>query len=348
MTTFLGRAAVVNAAMAAALVMLSCTSPAAGIATGYDPLAVPDDVAGPLSRVIDLDVVDDDRDRTIPIRVHLPTGPADSSDVAEPLPVVLFSHGLGGSREGPRFLAEHWSARGYVAVFLQHPGSDTAVWRDEEPGRRLAAMREAASLKNFQLRVWDVPRVLDQLEAWNRAAGHPLAGRLDLGHVGMSGHSFGAQTTQAVSGQSFPLIGRRFTDDRIKAAVIMSPGSPQGRRDPRAAFADVTIPWLLMTGTKDTALIGGQSVESRLAVFPALPPGGKYELVLHDAEHSVFSDRPLPGDRERRNPAHHRAILALSTAFWDVMLLGDPAARAWLDGDGPQHLLDQDDRWQTK
>jgi len=30
------------------------------------------------------------------------------------------------------------------------------------------------------------------------------------------------------------------------------------------------------------------------------------------------------------------------------MLLDDPAARAWLDGDGPQQLLDQDDRWQTK
>jgi predicted dienelactone hydrolase len=345
MKTCLCRAAAVLIAMTGALAERSCTASGAEAATHYDPLAVPDHVAGSSTRVIDLDVADGDRDRTIPIRVHLPTAPA---DVAEPFPVVLFSHGLGGSRAGPRFLAEHWSARGYVAVFLQHPGSDTAVWRDEQPGRRMAAMQSAASLENFQLRVRDVPRVLDQLEAWNRAADHPLAGRLELGDVGMSGHSFGAQTTQAVSGQSYPLIGRRFTDDRIKAAVIMSPGSPQGRRDPRGAFADVTIPWMLMTGTKDAALIGGQSVESRLAVFPALPPGGKYELVLHDAEHSVFSDRPLPGDREPRNPAHHRAILALSTAFWDAMLLDDPAARAWLDGDGPQQLLDEDDRWQTK
>ena len=348
MNTFLCRAAAVLIAITAAVAAMPSTSSGAETATDYDPLAVPDEAASPSSRVIDFDVVDADRDRTIPIRVHLPTPPADSSDVAEPLPVVLFSHGLGGSREGPRFLAEHWAARGYVAVFLQHPGSDTAVWRDEPLARRMAAMRDAASLENFQLRVRDVPRVLDQLEAWNRKAGHPLAGRLDLRHVGMSGHSFGAQTTQAVSGQSFPLIGRRLTDDRIKAAVIMSPGSPQGRLDPRGAFADVTIPWLLMTGTKDTSLIGSQSVESRLAVFPALPPGGKYELVLHDAEHSVFSDRPLPGDREPRNPAHHQAILALSTAFFDATLRDDEAAQAWLDGDGPAHVLDEDDRWQTK
>ncbi len=29
----------------------------------------------------------------------------------------------------------------------------------------------------------------------------------------------------------------------------------------------------------------------------ALPAGNKYELVLDKAEHSVFTDRPLPGDK---------------------------------------------------
>lgn len=332
----------------ASLVALRGTSLGADGVAAYDPLAITDRLADAAIGPIDLDVVDDDRGRTIPIRVHLPAFPAGSAETVQPCPVVLFSHGLGGSREGPRFLAEHWSKRGYVAVFLQHPGSDMAVWRDEQPGRRMAAMRDAASVTNFGLRIRDVPRVLDQLDAWNREAGHPLAGRLDLDRVGMSGHSFGAQTTQAVSGQSLPLIGQRSTDRRIKAAVVMSPGSPQGRRDPTGAFADVAIPWLLMTGTKDTSLIGGQTVESRLAVFPALPPGGKYELVLHGAEHSAFTDRPLPGDREPRNPAHHRAILALSTAFWDAMLRDDAAARAWLDGDGPRSVLSPDDRWQKK
>ena len=62
------------------------------------------------------------------------------------------------------------------------------------------------------------------------------------------------------------------------------------------------IPWLLMTGTKDVAPIGEADLESRLAVFPALPPGGKYELVLDDAEHSAFTDRALPGDTGRATP----------------------------------------------
>jgi hypothetical protein len=100
--------------------------------------------------------------------------------------------------------------------------------------------------------------------------------------------------------------------------------------------------------THDKAPIGNADVQSRLAVFPALPRGGKYEVVLDRAEHSAFSDRSFPGDVEPRNPNHHRAILALTTAFWDAYLRRDAEAKTWLDGDGPGHLLEAADRWQTK
>jgi hypothetical protein len=95
-------------------------------------------------------------------------------------------------------------------------------------------------------------------------------------------------------------------------------------------------------------VLGAAEMKLRLAVFPALPAGGKYELVLYDAEHSVFTDRPLPGETAKRNPNHHRAILALSTAFWDAWLRADGAARAWLDSDGPLRILERQDRWQRK
>ena len=330
------RSSLVLAVVASAATMIQT-----GVVVAYDPLAVPD--AGRVE-VVDLDVVDDARDRTIPVRVYRPPAGA----AAARHPVLLFSHGLGGSREGSTYLGDHWAARGYVAVFLQHPGSDASVWRSQPLGRRMEAMREAASLENLLLRVEDVPAVLDQLDAWNTAERGPLGATLDMARVGMSGHSFGAQTTQSVSGQSAPLAGKRLCDPRISAAVIMSPGSPRGGLSPDRFFGSVDIPWLLMTGTKDTSLIGGQTLESRLAVFPALPPGGKYEVVLHDAEHSAFTDRALPGDRQARNPNHHRAILALSTAFWDAYLRGDAAARTWLDGDGPRTILEADDRWRRK
>jgi predicted dienelactone hydrolase len=302
----------------------------------YDPLKVPDRQV----RTLELEFTDTSRKRDLPVLVYLP-------EAGEPAPVVLFSHGLGGTRHGSSYLGRHWALRGYVAVFVQHPGSDDSAWRGTPLMQRMQAMNRAASGANFALRVKDIPAVLDQLARWNAEKGHPLHGRLDLKRVGMSGHSFGAMTTQAVSGQSFGLAGPIYTDRRIKAAIAFSPSSPRVG-DASRAFASVRIPWMLMTGTRDTAPIGNATVESRLKVFPALPPGDKYELVLHDAEHSAFTDRALPGDRVRRNPNHHRAILALSTAFWDAYLRDDPEAKRWLTGDAPRTVLEPKDRWQRK
>ncbi len=303
----------------------------------YDPLAI----AGQRKAETRNDVVNDtQRKREIPIRIYLPAG-------NEPAPVVLFSHGLGGSREGNPYLGEHWSKRGYLVVFIQHPGSDEAVWKETPPLQRLAALKKAANLQNTLLRFKDVSVVIDQLERWNRSDDFPLKGRLDLKRIGMSGHSFGAVTTQGVSGQRTARGAAPFTDKRIKAALAMSPNAPRNG-DPKQVFGGVTIPWLLMTGTNDTAIVGDADVASRLAVFPALPAGGKYELVLEGAEHEAFSDRDLPMTKSKRNPNHHRVILALSTAFWDAWLREDPAARAWLDGSGPSTVLEKQDRWRIK
>lgn len=313
-------------------------------AAEYDPLAVPE---GFQARTIDLTVEDTNRKREIPIKVYLPR--SEASTKPQPAPVVLFSHGLGGSREASPFLGKHWAARGYASVFMQHPGSDTSVWQDKRPGERMTAMQAAAGPANFLLRVKDVPVVIDQLEKWNATAGHELFRRLDLEHLGMSGHSFGAVTTQAVSGQAYG--GGRLappTEKRIDAAVLFSPSAARSGVEPAAAFGEVKIPWLLMTGTNDDSPIGGQTPESRLQVFPGLPPGSKYELVLDGAAHSVFSERALPRDMAKRNPNHHRAILALSTAFWDAYLRNDAAAKTWLDGAGPRRVLEKADRWQKK
>ncbi|MEW6758051.1 MAG: dienelactone hydrolase [Acidobacteriota bacterium] len=321
-----------------ALLLASCVLPGFAQPAAYDPLAVE---SRAVDDVRDVTIRDEGRKREIPLRIYLPDAPS-------PAPVVLFSHGLGGSREGSAYLGRHWADRGYAAIFLQHPGSDEAVWRSQPRARRMMEMKRAASAQNFLLRVQDVTAVLDELERWNGAEGHPMRGRFDLSRVGMAGHSFGAVTAQAVGGQSFPGARGSYADPRIRAAVLMSPSVPRRGADPDKAFGSVSIPWLLMTGTRDDSVIGGADAASRRKVFPALPPGGKYELVLSGAEHSAFGDRALPGDRENRNPNHHRAVLALSTAFWDACLRQEAAARAWLDGGGPSAILEKDDLWQKK
>lgn len=277
--------------------------------------------------------------REIPLRVYLP-------EEAAAAPIVIFSHGLGGARTGSAFLGEHWAKRGYVAVFLQHAGSDEGVWKDIAPAQRMAAMKKAASARNLILRAEDVHDTIDALQRWNADAGSPLRGRLDMARIGMSGHSFGAVTTQAVTGERYP-IGGDLREPRIRAAIAMSPTAPR-IGDSRRAFAGIAIPFMVMTGTDDRSIIGGADVENRLGVFPALPPGDKYELVLEGAEHSAFTERALPGEQRPRNPNHHRAIAAISTAFWDAYLRDDARAKAWLAGDGARSVLEPGDRFQRK
>lgn len=317
-----------------AMLMLSLVT-SSRLRADYDPLLTID----VKTEQVDLTIKDGKRSREIPIRVYLPTDKTAA-------PVVLFSHGLGGNREGSAFLGKHWAMRGYVAVFLQHPGSDESVWKDLPVAQRMEALKKAAGLKDFLLRVQDVPVVLDQLDVWNKDTAHALAGRFDLNRVGMSGHSFGAVTTQAVSGQVAPLV-KGFTDSRIKAAVIMSPSGPANGNS-KQAFGSVKIPWMLLTGTKDSNPINGADAKTRLTVFPDLAPGSKYQLVLDNAEHSAFGDRALPGEIERRNSNHHRAMLAVTTAFWDAYLRQDREARQWLDSDAVRSVLEKDDQWQKK
>jgi len=314
----------------------------------YDPMAVPDASKSSTIEPLDLTIDDGKRKRQIPIRVYLPIQKS-------PAPVVMFSHGLGGSREGASYLGRHWSSRGYVAVFLQHPGSDETVWRETPLMRRMSALKNAASVQNFKDRVSDVGVVIDGLEKLNASDNASdntsdsgkLAGRLDLKRLGMSGHSFGAVTTQAVSGQRHP-IGD-LTDKRIKAALILSPSGPRnGVMSAGRAFGDVRTAWMLMTGTNDDSPIGETTPQARLEVFPALPPGNKFELVLKDGQHSAFSDHKLAAEKPQRNPQHWNTILALSTAFWDTYLREDAGAKRWLMSDEVQTVLSPGDRWQKK
>lgn len=291
-------------------------------------------------KTVDFEIQDSKRKREIPVRVFL-------SSNASPSPLILFSHGLGGSKNNNPYLGNHWSSRGYTVIFVQHHGSDEYIWKDAKIGDKLRAMRSAVTAENALLRCDDIGSVIDQVEIWNESKEHSLFNRMDLSKIGMCGHSFGAQTTQSVSGQSFPLVGQKYNDNRISAALAFSPGAPLrgGRIN---SFSRVTIPWFLMTGTNDTAaIVSEQTVESRLEVYKSLPNTiDKFELVLDKAEHSAFGDRPLPGDKESRNPNHHKAILAMSTAFWDCYLKNSTEAKTWLTSDSAKQILEEGDKFQ--
>ena len=158
------------------------------------------------------------------------------------------------------------------------------------PSQTIRQLRDAATRKNMNLRVDDVTDVLDAMRVWTSDKKSDFYKRIDTNNVGMAGHSMGAKTAQLMIGQQGWLSSPR-KDRRIRAAILMSPSSPS-LQSAGSAFGAVTTPCLLLTGTRDSVpFLGNQSIESRRAVFPALPSGNAYELMLHDATHSAFTDR---------------------------------------------------------
>ncbi|MFO1492170.1 MAG: dienelactone hydrolase [Kiritimatiellia bacterium] len=307
-------------------------------ARAYDPLEA-GDAATP--KPLDLVVKDEARKREIPVLVVLPAG-------TNAAPVVLFSHGLGGTRHGSAYLGRHWAARGYAVVFVQHPGSDDGVWRGQPVGGRMANMEAAASPENFLLRVRDVPAVIDQLGVWNTGKDPLLRGRFDLERIAMTGHSFGAVTTQALAGQNLT-GGITCADKRIKAAIMFSPSGPR-RGGADQAFGAVKLPWLLMTGTEDVSLrIGGIDLESRLAAFPAPASGASTRWCSTAPGTRPSPNGPCPARKQAQSqppPGHPRPLHRVPGRAW---LKATPDARAWLDGDGPRGVMEKvGDRWQRK
>jgi len=293
--------------------------------------------AGTVTELL-LEPVDESRSRTVPVKVYLP-----ETDASQP--VIVFSHGLGGSRNNSVYLGKHWAEAGYVAVFVQHIGSDESVWKDVRPAERMAALKGAVGLKPTLDRFSDIPFVLDTLEQWNAEEDHPLFGKLDLEHIGMTGHSYGAATTQAMMGQKYP-GDREAGESRFDAFMLMSPSDGK-RVNGVAAFGHITAPVLCMTGTEDGSPIDPtQKPESRRFVYASLPEGDAYELVFDGGDHMAFSDRTLTGEQQRE-PRFHPAIQKISTKFWDAYLRDDAEAKAWLKSEKvvPETGLSEADIW---
>src|SRR4051794_3085103 len=88
-------------------------------ATAYQPHANPVRVTS-----VTTEWTDAKRNRKVPAKIYFPASlPAAS-------PVVIFSHGLGGSREDYAYLGQYWASCGYITVHLQHLGSDSTLWQD--------------------------------------------------------------------------------------------------------------------------------------------------------------------------------------------------------------------------
>jgi predicted dienelactone hydrolase len=290
-------------------------------------------VTGPLGvpvLSVEFDWHDAARGRTVPVRLYLPDAPAQppapagvAAD-AKRLPLVVFSHGLGGSRAGYSHLGRHWAAQGFASLHLQHAGSDRAVWRGAGTFETLQALQAAASPEQAVARARDVSFALDRL-----LDDPSLGARIDAARIAVAGHSYGANTALLVAGARFEAEGLPSTlrDERIRAAVLMSAPPFPAAFDSRRVLAGVTIPTLHLTTVDDVIRVPGywSVAQDRIDLFESLPAAGKRLAVFGFGAHSVFTDRGM----DPRTLAVKRAARELTTAFLQDALEGRPRV---LDG----------------
>ncbi len=271
----------------------------------------------------DLDWVDDTRQRPVPVRLYLP---APAAATARPAPLVVFSHGIGGSRRGYSYLGRHVAATGLASLHLQPVGSDRSLWGGSVfglPGRLAGAAQDGEAIH----RVQDLKFALDTLLASD------LAPRVDASRIVAAGHSYGANTTLLVAGARVPREGRviELGDPRVRAAIVISAPPFYGDGNPQAILAPVTVPSLHITATEDIIRIPGyySGADDRLAVFEATGSARKWLAVFEGGSHSMFTDRGGTGGPVL-NPQVKAATKDLSLAFVRTVFGGDDAAlRAW-------------------
>lgn len=300
-------------------------------------------------QVIDIEWTDTARGRDLPLKVRIPEG-------TDKVPLVIFSHGLGGSREGGRAWGEHWSQHGYLVIHVQHPGSDDSIWKGAGDGPPKQRLLRGATAEQSLGRVDDIRFVIDELTRQQTKADVPgWIKRVNIARIAMTGHSFGARTTMALAGERFPGPIRSLGEPRISAFIAFSPATQGLKRTWPERYGNMSEPFLSVTGTIDGDVLGnGSTAGNRAAVFDAQPAGNKYRVVFAEGDHAVFGGGDLrdavwldrvTGQANAATPAAAARLIQertriITLKFLDAWLKDDLAARKWLQSDVAAELGD--------
>lgn len=300
--------------------LLGAAALSAGAAWARDDVGAAEAASAPAQapawRWQDLDWADPARQRPVPVRLYLPAGAP-----AEGLPLVVFSHGIGGSRRGYSYLGQHLAAQGLAALHVQHVGSDRALWSGSVFGL-VGRLQAAAQTAEARARALDVRFALDQLQ-------QERPGLVDASRIAMAGHSYGANTCLLVAGAAIPGEAP-LTDPRIRAAVFISAPPLHGVPEPDRvlALAAIRVPTLHVTATDDVIRVPGYTsvAAERVALFEATGSAVKGLAVFEGGSHSVFTDRAGTGGPVA-NPRIKRATKELVADFVQGQFAGDATPR---------------------
>lgn len=240
-----------------------------------------------------VELTDDETSATFPVLIMYPTGsperpqnlgpyPADlamnAPVAAGTYPLVVISHGSGGSHLLYRGLAAHLARHGLVVALPEHP-------LDNRNDNTLAGT--AANLAN---RPRQLRQVIDRVYAGDLAGPH-----LRPGTVAIVGHSLGGYTGLALAGGrpvAFPheTPDRQprpvdvTADDRVTALVLLAPATAWYMTD--GALDAVRVPILMLTAEHDehtppwhAGIVTNGVPDAALVEHRVVPNAGHYSFL---------------------------------------------------------------------
>ena len=209
------------------------------------------------------------------------------SDKLDKYPVLIFSHGITGSRHLHQILFEHLASKGYIVFALDHsfdanltifPDGKIADYRSEITGHPDSVLiRE----KQINTRAFDVGFIIDQIrEIETGMIDSKLSGRLDLDRVALGGHSYGGATAILAS----------HNHEIVKACVVLD-----GWISPipdKVISEGINVPFLFMgrPSWHDSDYPGNYE---RLADLITHSSNEKYDLRINQTLHLDYTDIPL-------------------------------------------------------
>lgn len=278
--------------------------------------------------------------------------PVDGGDA--PYPLVVFGHGLSGTRRQSASFAQHLASHGYVVASPDFPLSNLAA-----PGgpRLLGVLQQPG----------DVSFVVDSLRSRAETEGDRFAGIIDGDAFAVSGHSLGGLTALLT-------VYGPHRDERVKAALAFAPPACFLTAD---VVGETSVPVMVMGGSLDL-IVNRSSYRNGYDV--ARPP--KYFVELVGGNHISFADldiadeigaaalsegrlaptliedafavaqdiggsvqgctarSPLPDDPRMSGERQRELARAFAVAFFDAYVRGNERALSFLQEELPSLVTD--------
>ena len=221
-------------------------------------------------------------------RVWMPEGDG-------PFPLVLIVHGNhlmeDFSDEGYAYLGERLASRGFIAVSVDENFLNYSVW-------------SGIPKPDMKLRSWLLLRHLREIAELSRTPGNPFEGRVDLGKVGLVGHSRGGQAAAMAADHARWFAGDPSLDGigeeiRIVSVAAIAPTDMTVDRK-RAELRNVN--YLTIHGSRDADLQNFYGDQQYVrTTFDGREDLFKAEIYIEGANHGQFNttwgrfDLSMPG-----------------------------------------------------